>query len=103
MSGYVGSVKSESDMDDNVGAAAGTASKSISVQKLFTLPVSVAAILNFGCRPMSGHVISAISESDVVKNVRVAVSTASPSPPVQKLSLILFSTGRFSSVKPPFW
>jgi hypothetical protein len=58
--------------------AAETASKSISVQKLFLLPVSVAAILNVRCRPMSGHVASAISESGMGKNVGVAAETAWP-------------------------
>ena len=90
MSGHVGSVISELGMVENVGVAALTASKSISVQKLFLLPVLVAAILNFGCRPVSGHVVSSISESGVVENVGVALGTASPSPSVQKLSLPLF-------------
>ena len=44
---------------------------------------------------MSGQVVSAISESGVVENVRVAVGTASPSPSVQKLSLLLVSTCHF--------
>ena len=82
-----------SGMVENVGAAAGTPSKYISVQNLFLLPVLVAAILNFGCRPVSGHVVSSISdysESGVVENVGVALGTASPSPSVQKLSLPLF-------------
>ncbi len=57
---------------DMCGLAVGIASKSISVQKLFLFPVLVAAILNSGCRPMSGHVVSAISESGVVENVGVA-------------------------------
>ena len=69
MSGHVGSVISESGMVENVGVAAGTASKSISVQKLFLLPVLVAAILNFRFRPMLGHVVSAISVSGVVKQM----------------------------------
>ncbi len=47
MLGDVGSDISESGIVENVGAAAETASKSISVQKLFLLPVLVAAILNF--------------------------------------------------------
>ena len=72
MSGRVGSVISKSGMVENVGVAAETASKSISVQKLFLLPVLVAAILNFGCRPMSDHVVRAISGSGVVENVSVA-------------------------------
>ena len=57
----------------NVGVAAKTALKYIFDQKLFLLPVLVATILNFGCRPMSVHVISAISESGVVENVGVAL------------------------------
>jgi hypothetical protein len=83
-------------MVENVGAAAGTPSKYIFVQNLFLLPALVAAILNFGCRPVVGHVVSSISESGVVENVGVALGTASPSPSVQKLSLPLFSTCRFS-------
>ncbi len=90
MSGNVGSAISESGVVENVGVAAKTASKSSSVQKLFLLPVLVAAILNFGCRPLSDHVVSAISESGVVGNVGVAVGTASPSPSVHK-SYLCFS------------
>jgi hypothetical protein len=65
-------------MVENVGVADGTASKYISVQKLFLLPALVAAILNFRCWPMSCHVVSATSESGVVKNVGVGVGIASP-------------------------
>ena len=79
ISGHVGSVIYELGMAESVGVAASTASKSISVQKLFLLPVLMAAILNFGCRPVSDHVLSATSESGVVDNVGVAVETASPS------------------------
>ena len=103
MSDNVGSVIFWSGMVENVGVAAETASKSISVQKLFLLPVLVAAILNFGCRPLSNHVVSAISESGVVENVGVAVGTALPSPSIHKLCLLLFSTCRFSTVKPTCW
>ena len=65
MSDRVNSVISESGMVENVGVAAGTALKYISFQKLFLdeQPVFVAAILNFGCRPMSGHYAIAMSES----------------------------------------
>ena len=59
------------------------------------LAVLVAASLIFGCRPMLGHVISAISESAVLENVEVAVETTSPSPSVQKLSLLLFFACHF--------
>ncbi len=51
------------------GVAVGIASPSVSVQKLFLLPVLVAAILNFGWPLMSDHVVSAIYESGVVENV----------------------------------
>ena len=47
MSDHVVSAISESGVVENVGVAAETASKSISVQKLLLLPVLVAAILNF--------------------------------------------------------
>ncbi len=66
MSDHVVSAISESGVVDNLGAVARTASKSISVQTSFQLPVLVAAILNFGYRPISDHVASAISESGVV-------------------------------------
>jgi hypothetical protein len=58
-----------------LGLAAETASKYISVQKLFLHPVLVAAILHFRFRPMFGYVVM----SGVVKNVGVAVGIASPS------------------------
>ncbi len=51
---------------------------------------------------MSDHVACAISESGVVENFGITVGTASPSPSVHKLSLLLFSTCRFSSVKLTF-
>ncbi len=46
MSGRVGSVISKSGIVDNVEVAVGIASPYVSVQKLFPLPVSMAAILN---------------------------------------------------------
>ncbi len=103
LSNHVVSAISESGEVENMGVAVETASKSISVQTLLLLPVVVAAILNFGCRPLSDHVVSAISESDVVENVGVAVGTASPSPSVHRLSLLLFFACRFSTVKPTCW
>ena len=75
MSGRIGSAISESDIVENVGVAVEIASPALSVQKLFPLPVStsgsVADILAFRCRPISGHVVSGISESGVVENVGV--------------------------------
>ena len=56
----------------------------------------MAAILNFGYRALSDHVVSATFESDVVKNVEVAAGTASKSISVKKLFLIPFFGG------PPF-
>ncbi len=47
MSGRVGSAISKLGMVGNVGVAVEIASPSLSVQKLFLLPVLVAAILNF--------------------------------------------------------
>jgi hypothetical protein len=67
MLGRVGSVISESEMVENVGVAAGTASKYISVQTLFLLPVLVAAIFSFTCPSVSGHIVSATSVSGGVK------------------------------------
>ena len=76
-------------MAENVGIAVEIASKSLSVQKLFPLPVSVVDIsvpdVGSRCRPTSGHVVSGISESGVVDNVGVTTEIASPSLFVQKL------------------
>ncbi len=60
--GHVVSGRFELGMVENVGVAAEIASPSLSVQKLFLLPVCVVAILRFPCRPTSGHVVSSISE-----------------------------------------
>jgi len=43
-------------MVDNVGIAVGIATPSLAVQKLFPLPVSLAAILKFGSLPSSTNV-----------------------------------------------
>ena len=74
-------------MIDNVGIAVGIAAPSFAVQKLFPLPVSLAAILNFGSlssstdvdqrRPMSGSVLGVKSKSGVVENVLAAFGIAS--------------------------
>ncbi len=84
--GHVVSGIVESGMVENMGVAAEIASPSISIQKLFLLPVSVVAILRFPCRPTSGHVVSGISESGRVENVGVAAEIASPSLSVQVIS-----------------
>ena len=91
MSGNVGSDISKSSMVANIGVAVGIASLSVSVQKLFLLPVSwptINHILPFRGRPMSGNVGSDISESGMVANVGVAVGIASLSVSVQKLFLL---------------
>ena len=83
-------------MVENMGVAVGIASPTLSVETLFPLPVStsgsVADIWGFQCRPMSGHVGSATSESGVVENVGVAVGIASPAHSVQKLFPLPSST-----------
>ncbi len=45
MSGRVGSVTSKSDIIENVGVAVGIASPSVSVQKLFPIPVSTSGFV----------------------------------------------------------
>jgi len=57
--------QSETGVIENVGVAAENASKSISVQKLFLLPVFAAAIFNVGFWLMSDDVVRAISGSGV--------------------------------------
>ena len=67
-----------------------------SAEKLFPLPVLVAAILNFGIQPKSGYVD--ISKSDLVEKVGVAaVEIVSLSQAVQKLFPLPFLTfyGRY--------
>ena len=56
MSGNVGSDILKSGMVNNVGIAVVIVTPSLAVQKLFTLPVSLAAILNFGSLPSSANV-----------------------------------------------
>ncbi len=91
MSDDVGSDISESGMVTNVGVAVGIASLSVSVQKLFLVPVSwptIKHILRSRARPMSGNIGSGISEKSMVANVGVAVEIASLSVSVQKLFLL---------------
>ncbi len=79
-------------MVDNMGVAAGIATPSLALQKLFPLPVSLAAILNFGSlasstnvdqrHPRSANVLGVKSKSAMVENVEAAVGIASQSPTV---------------------
>ncbi len=75
-----------------MGLAVEIASPSLSVQKLFLLPVCVVAILRFPCRQTLGHVVSGIFESGMVENVGVAAEIASPSISIQKLFLLPVSS-----------
>ena len=82
-------------MVDNMGIAVGIAAPLFAVQKLFPLPVLLAAILNFGSlssstnvgqrRPASGSVMHVKSKSGVVDNVEEAIGIASQSTTVEKL------------------
>ncbi len=78
-------------MVDNVGVAVGIAAPSLAVQKLFPLPVSLTAMLNFGSRTTSGTARSDTVKSGMVNNVRIAVGIAAPSLAVQEF----FSTFGF--------
>ena len=79
-------------MVGNVEIAVGIATPSLAVQKLFPLPVSLAAILNFGSppsspnvdqrNPTSADVLGVKSKSAMVENVEAAVGIASQSPTV---------------------
>ncbi len=90
----VGSAKDVSGMVANVGVAVGIVSPAHSVQYLFPLPVSVAAILNSvdnRRHGRSGDIGNVISKSGLVENVGVEVEIASLSQTVQKwLSLPFF-------------
>ncbi len=86
---------SESGIIGNLVVAADITSLSLSVQKLFLLPVCVIVILRFTCRPTSGYVVSGISESSIVENVGVAAELALPSFSVQKLFLLPVSSPPF--------
>ncbi len=81
MSDNVSSVIFGSGMIENVRVAVGIASPSVSVQKLFPLPVSWPTF-EF---PMSANVGSVIFGSGMVENVGVAIGIASPSVSVQTL------------------
>mgnify|MGYP003391566832 len=82
-------------MVDNMGIAVGIAAPLFAVQKLFPLPVLLAAILNFGSlssstnvdqrRQTSGSVLRVKSKSGVVDNVEEAIGIASQSTTVEKL------------------
>ncbi len=95
MSGNVRSGTFKSGLFDNVGIAAGIATPSLVVQKLFLLPVSLAAILNFGSLPSSSNVdqrhptsadvLGVMSKSAIVENLEAAVGIASQSITAQKL------------------
>ena len=71
----------------NVGIAVGIAAPTFAVQKLFSLPVSLAVILNFGSlssstnvdqhQPTSDSVLGVKSKSGVVEKVKAAFGIAS--------------------------
>ena len=99
MSGNVGSDISNSGMVAYVGLAVGIASPSVSVQKLFPLPVSTSGFVADTCVSdvgrCRGHIGSVKFGSDVVQNMGVAVGIASPSVSVQKLFPPSVSTSGF--------
>ena len=68
MYGDVDSALSTSGMVENVRLVAEMVSPSLSVQKLFPLPVCI-TVLRYRRRPTSGHVDSTKSRSSMVENV----------------------------------
>ncbi len=90
MSGNARSDICKSGLVDDVGIAVGIATPSLAIQKLFPLPVSLAAILKFGSLPssinvdqrlpMSADVLDVKSKSAMVENLEAAVGIASQSP-----------------------
>ncbi len=85
MSANVGSDTGMSNVVETVVTAVGIASPSLSVHKLFPLPVFIAVILSFRRWTMSADVGSDTGMSGVVETVVTAVGIASPSLSVQKL------------------
>ncbi len=83
-----------------MGVAVGFASPTVSVQKLFQLPVSTSG---FVADIRVFDVGNVIFGSTVVENVGVAAGIVSLSLSVQELLLRLLSTCQFSGSKPPFW
>ena len=69
---------------DNMGIAVGIAAPLFAVQKLFPLPVLLAAILNFGSLPSSTSVSSVESKSGVVENLGTAYGITLQTTAVQK-------------------
>ena len=65
MPAHVGSVIPESGIAENVRAVDRGTLPAPSVQKLFSLPVCMAAIFSSGCPPISDHVGSIMTESGV--------------------------------------
>ncbi len=93
MSDNAGGVIFWSGVVENVGVAVGIATPSLSVQKLFLLPVSwptINHILSSCCGPMSVNHGCAICKSGIVENVGVAVENASLSRSVQELLLYVW-------------
>ena len=90
MSGNVRSNIFKSGMVENVGIAVGIPMPSLAVQKLFPLPVSLAAILNFGSllsssnvdqrHTTSADVLGVKPKSAKVENLEAAVGIALQSP-----------------------
>ena len=88
MSDSVDSAISKSGMVDNAMEAVGIASPSLCVQKLFPLPVCIAAIDVGRCRTMLDDVGSDTGRTVVVENVEVAFGIESQSLSVQTLFLL---------------
>ena len=95
MSGNVGSDISNSGMVAKVGVAVGIALSSVSVRKLFPLPVSWPT--SVFPMPMSDNVGGVKFGSGMVENMGVVVGIASPSVSVQKLFPLPVSWPTFAS------
>jgi len=75
-------------MVENVGVAAKIASKSLSGQQLFLLPVCIFDSLRSRGRPTSGYVVSGRFKSGMVENVGLAAEVASKFLSVQTLFVL---------------
>ncbi len=93
-----------------MGIAVGSATQSLAVQRLFPLPVSLAAILNVGSlpsspnvdqlHPTSSDVPGVKPKSSMVENLEAAVGIAAQSLSVQMAAILNLGSGQCRAMFP---